>query len=418
MSAAVISHIVEQHAEEAAFLWILRSYAVHAPHYRLKDLAKLDHRVEAHLDGLRIAGPDGWELCEQALEIGEAGEVFAAGLLALESKDPKKLAKVIRVAETSPEACKGLISALGWIDPAKLSGTVKLWLDSNSSFHRLIGLSACAAHRADPGKILADIIADDAAPVQLKIRALRTAGQLKRRDLIEPIREHLKSSEEAVQFWAAWSLALLGDRKSALETLKTAACIRSPLGQRAFDLLLRAMPLNDAHLWLKNLSRYPEWRRDLVVGAGIIGDPFYVPWLIKQMSIPELSRVAGEAFSNITGVDVAYEDLDDDAPQGFEAGPTENPEDEDVTMDSDEDLPWPSSLKIAAWWEANNARFKQGVRYLSGMPISRMQCQRVLVEDYQRRRKSAALELALMQAEEPLFEVRAPGWRQQSWLSE
>jgi hypothetical protein len=45
MSAAVISHIVEQHAEEAAFLWILRSYAALAPHYRLKDLTNLVRRI-------------------------------------------------------------------------------------------------------------------------------------------------------------------------------------------------------------------------------------------------------------------------------------------------------------------------------------------------------------------------------------
>lgn len=45
--------IIDQHAEGAAFLWLLRDAAVAAPHYSLKDLAGLDNRVEAHLDGLR-----------------------------------------------------------------------------------------------------------------------------------------------------------------------------------------------------------------------------------------------------------------------------------------------------------------------------------------------------------------------------
>jgi hypothetical protein len=49
---AVIESIVEQHAEEAAFLWLLRDAAVRAPHYSLKDLADIDERVEAHIDGL------------------------------------------------------------------------------------------------------------------------------------------------------------------------------------------------------------------------------------------------------------------------------------------------------------------------------------------------------------------------------
>jgi hypothetical protein len=39
-------------AEEAAFLWLLRSNAIRQPHCALKDLAKLDDRFEAHLDGL------------------------------------------------------------------------------------------------------------------------------------------------------------------------------------------------------------------------------------------------------------------------------------------------------------------------------------------------------------------------------
>ena len=50
----VIPDIVSQHVEEAAFLWLLRSNAIRQPHYALKDIAKLDDRVEAHLDGLRV----------------------------------------------------------------------------------------------------------------------------------------------------------------------------------------------------------------------------------------------------------------------------------------------------------------------------------------------------------------------------
>lgn len=77
----VINEIVSQHAEEAAFLWLLRSNAVSAPHYSLKDLAKLDGRVEAHLDGLRVAGEPGWELCKAGLGNEENGEVFAASVM-------------------------------------------------------------------------------------------------------------------------------------------------------------------------------------------------------------------------------------------------------------------------------------------------------------------------------------------------
>ena len=55
-----IDSIITQHAEEAAFLWLQRDAAVREPHYSLADLAELDNRVEAHIDGLRIAGDAGW----------------------------------------------------------------------------------------------------------------------------------------------------------------------------------------------------------------------------------------------------------------------------------------------------------------------------------------------------------------------
>lgn len=418
MSTAIISHIVEQHTEEAAFLWILRSYAVHAPHYRLKDLAKLDNRVEAHLDGLRIAGPTGSELCEAALEIGEAGEVFAAGLLALESKDPQKLAKVIEVAEQSPEAGKGLISALGWTEPAKLSGTVKAWLVSDSNFQRYIGLSACAIHRVNPGKILDELIRDPSALALLRCRALRTAAEIKRKDLAYPIRDCLSDEDASVRFWAAWSSALLDKNSEALNVLKTFVISDSEQSSQALPLVLRAMPTEKSAALLKALAPYPARIRDLISGTGMVGDPLYVPWLIKQMETPELARLAGESFSFITGADIAYEDLETDKPEGFESGPTENPEDEDVALDSDEDLPWPDPNKIQAWWSAKQHQFQTGTRYLLGAPISEAQCRKILREGFQRQRAAAALELALMRQDEILFEVRAPGWRQQCLLQQ
>src|SRR5829696_4357506 len=99
----IIEPIITQHAEETSFLWILRNAAVDAPHYRLDHLAALDERVEAHIDGLRIAGDAGWQICaDQLAQFGEAGEVFTAGVLALELRDAEKLRKVLASAEASP----------------------------------------------------------------------------------------------------------------------------------------------------------------------------------------------------------------------------------------------------------------------------------------------------------------------------
>src|SRR5262245_61527707 len=55
ISALINTDVLARHADDAPFLWHLRNQAVAAPHYSLLDLAKLDERVEANLDGLRVA---------------------------------------------------------------------------------------------------------------------------------------------------------------------------------------------------------------------------------------------------------------------------------------------------------------------------------------------------------------------------
>ena len=64
----------------------------------------------------------------------------------------------------------------------------------------------------------------------------------------------------------------------------------------------------------------------------------------------------------------------------------------------------------------NKDNFQTGTRYLCGKPISEQQCKHVLRYGYQRQRAAAAIELAMMNLGQPLFEVRAPGFRQQKLL--
>jgi uncharacterized protein (TIGR02270 family) len=146
------------------------------------------------------------------------------------------------------------------------------------------------------------------------------------------------------------------------------------------------------------------------------GDPEHVPWLIERMDAPRLARPAGEAFAMITGVNIACQSLDCLRPEGFESGPGDDPADENVEMDPDENLPWPDRDKIAAWWKKHESDFTPGTRYLLGKPISEEWLEHVLRHGYQRQRAAAALELAIRRPGTPLFDVCAPGFRQQELL--
>src|SRR5215831_11816035 len=145
----IIETIINQHAEEAAFLWLLRDTAVHAPHYSLADLVYLDNRIEAHIDGLRIAGEAAWEICKEALRHEEAGEVFAAAFLAFESGNEVYIQTALEVGSASSELSRGLISALGWLSYQQAERHIKQFLIAASPDMRRIAIAAHAAHRQD-----------------------------------------------------------------------------------------------------------------------------------------------------------------------------------------------------------------------------------------------------------------------------
>src|SRR6185503_8452331 len=122
----------------------------------------------------------------------------------------------------------------------------------------------------------------------------------------------------------------------------------------------------------------------------------------EQMRAPELARLAGEAFTMITGADLVSEKLEAERPAGFEVGPTEDPEHPDVEVDPQEHLPWPEPEAIGAWWKDHAADFPGGSRYLLGKPVSRAWLRSVLRTGGQRQRAAAALELAVQEPGEPL----------------
>jgi len=249
----------------------------------------------------------------------------------------------------------------------------------------------------------------------IRARGLRAAGELGRLNLMATIRRNLQEEDRCCRFHAAWSAALLGD-DTAVPVLQDLAGEGGLYEEKACEMAFRRMEPPHAHAWQHKLGEKPETGRIAVIGAGVIGDPVSIPWLIRMMEEPELARVAGESVAMITGVDLAYEDLDGEWPEGFEAGPTELPEDEDVEMDPDEDLAWADPELISAWWDKNKRSFQNGTRYFLGRPMTPENLKQGLRQGFQRQRAAAALELALQHPEQPLFEVRAPGLYQQEML--
>lgn len=411
--------VLEQHAEEAALLWRRRDWAIGEPHYDLDDLARLDEQLNAHLDGLRVAEADcydaAWAVCERELSGGDDGEVFPAAVLSFESGDQNRLQTVLDVVDQSTEPSRALVSALGWLPYDRAAEHINQFLTAETPWLRRIGIAAASVHRQDPGAAL-DAAIEDSDPL-LRARALRAVGELGRVDLLNAAGQHVGAEDDVCRFSAAWSVALLSGTEEAVEELRNVVEANGPGSERALQLALRRMEIGQGESWIQRLAELPHLARSAVVGAGALGVPESVSWLLDQMQIPGLARVVSEAFTTITGLALDSQPFEGEWPDGFVAGPTEDAEDENVEMDADENLPWPNREAIADWWRKHQDRFEPGTRYLVGRPMTVEWLDEVLRNGYQRQRAAAALELAIRQPGTPLFEVRAPGWRQQKLLA-
>ena len=86
MPAPVLYEIVRQHAEMAAFLWTVYDrnllFPDENPDMDTERMARLVERLDAHIDGLRVAGAAGREAAEALYaEYPEAGELFVVRML-------------------------------------------------------------------------------------------------------------------------------------------------------------------------------------------------------------------------------------------------------------------------------------------------------------------------------------------------
>jgi uncharacterized protein (TIGR02270 family) len=407
----VLRAIVEQHAEEAAFLWLAREAALAAPSTRLEDLMLLDERLSANLDGLRIAGEPGAKLVLDALDHGEAGEVFAAGVLACDRAAGDRFARVVDAASTE-DLASALAGALGWL-PFRVAEPALIRLRSDPrSLARGAAIRGRAAHRRDDkGAIDAALLDDDP---RLHAVAFRAVGELGRRDRSSALEVGAQADARASRYWAAWSASLLGDRRGP-ELLAAIAAGGGELGEAAATFAASALPPDVAKTWFDELAQEEGLGRVAVRAAASLGDPAVIPILLGWLEVPELGRVAADAITTITGIAIEGE-LAGAAPPDFEAGPSDEPDDDDLALDPDAGLAWPRAAEVRAAWARHEGEHSSGVRHLFGRPLNRDALLRALALGRQPERARAAFEIA--RAGEPLFDVAAPARRQLRALEE
>lgn len=410
----ILDDVIEEHAEETAFLWQQRDAAVRAPDYDIEELAEIDDRVEAHLDGLRIGGGKSWSTCKD-LGWDLAGEYFTAMSIAILLSRQNLGDEVIAAAEGDKEAIRGVVSALGWVEPRLLNGLVKDLLLSDSPYRRMIGISACALHRVHPRTHLFNALQSDDSV--LLARALKAAGELGDIESLHLVKLHLEHPDNDCRFQAARTAVLLGDR-SAVRILSLFVSSDNVFRRDAMNVVFRVLEPAMAQQFIKQLANDKTQLRYALIASGIHGDPIYLPALMRQFANEELARVAGEAFEMITGLNIFRESLEviPEVPDQSQQPGSEDEDDDEEDIGEDMGLVIPDPEKMTPWYEKNKGRFKPGQRYLCGQPVSIESCTAILISGQQRQRQAAALELVLAEPGRQLFETRAMGERQHKLL--
>ncbi len=419
MARPIIASVVSQHVEEAAHLRLVRSVLVRAPHVGLLQLGRIDERIAAHLDGVRVAGEGGTGLARAALDRVDVGSAFTVLVGAVEQRDMATISKVLSLRDAVPDVARAAASAVGWVSAADLRGLIKPWLDATDASLQWLALAACGLHRADPGAVLASLVGH--ADARVRLRALQAAGELGRVDLRDACVDTAAAPQTPPHdaLLAARAALLLGDRAAAIARTHTMALAPSPHQALAAWLTMLFGDADRARALVSALAKeaaVPSQRRLLIQASGWSGDPKVVPWLLQQMEDLKVSRLAGEAFSSITGADLAKQDLErmdtDELRKLAPSGPTDDPEDDDVALDDDESLPWPKVDAVRAWWSRESSRFTLGERHLLGGRMAPVHLLHVLDVGTQRVRAQAAVLRCVQAVGTPPFNVAAPQRRQ------
>lgn len=407
-SAAPFRAIYEQYVEEASFLWLMRSFAVDQPHYNAEDVAELEQRIQGHLNGL-ITAPDlAWEICDQALELEGPGELFVAAYVAFTSNLQAHIQKVVEVGLATDICFAGLVSVFGWL-PATLSRPwIERLLHSKDLRHKYLALAGCSIRRENPGEILAQLLQrqDCIRHKKLYMRALRLVGELKRHDLVAALTRAMQHEDSDVVFWASWSAVLLGDM-TAISTLESYVFTPGSYQDLAIDMVFRVTPVDQSRQLIVRLAENPEQQRSVIRAVGVLGDPHAIDWLIAKTQDTKLTRLAGEAFSMITGIDLEVNQLNQAEPDDYQPVPIEDVADDNVALDDDENLPWPNPAALGLFWKDIRQQFINGQRYFLGAQIEPGMLTAHLRSATQRKRHAAALELALRDPAQVLLNTRS-----------
>jgi uncharacterized protein (TIGR02270 family) len=370
--SAIRSDILEEHLEEASFLYEQRMALRENPELSWIDIDDFEARFEAHVDGLVLGEDVALEMCKQAAAEGDHSELHVAirvfcrrGLkdLVFETIDQLDL--------NDGERQKALADALhddlpaGWRDKI-----IEMLGGDNSQLYPLaVGLIGYC--RLPAGDTLLGLL--DRLDGETLRRALWALGRIREHGARVPLfNTYLNHRDENVRAEAALTLLRLGEKQALQHCITRAGHETWP----SIALGLGGVP--EAFPKLYQMASSEQVDSNCLLALGLFGDSRAVDILLHRLGSGELVDSASLALFMLTGADlheevfvpeeIEEEDLFEEERERLEKGESLFPQGEEpgITFSriSQKREDW------TGWWEENKSRFSAGIRYRCGKPCT------------------------------------------------
>jgi uncharacterized protein (TIGR02270 family) len=387
--------IYEQHLEEAAFLWSQWEQALVAPDYVLAEVTQLEERLQAHVDGLVLGGePVARRLLLPALASDEPELIRMAAFALLPGRTAGSSDTVLeRIRSADDAALAALQRALELLEPSHFPPWLQLLPQEENPRLQVLGLEVLGFHQCAPAAVCRALASHESP--KLAAAALRAACRSRVELAPAVLEQALASSSPAVRDAALEAGALKGHRatRAACWAAIQARTLASPL-----PLLLLALGGDERELkQLQALLSDEVLRPDVLWALGFSGCVACADTCLEFMRQGSVARLAGEAFSAITGLRIEGPYVaESKGPEPEEPIPLEEENlDADLGSKLTDTLPLPHADAISTWWQQARPQMEPQRRYLEGRLLDSHVLLDALTHSSMRRRHVLALELAL-----------------------
>lgn len=359
-----IPDIAEEHFEELQFLWLQRRAALHSSAYTMREMARLEERIEAHVQGLLVLGDDLAGIVAAGLASSDEMPAFAAAYALLRSGAANAIDRVRNaLLEAQGKRLEGIREALAHGPAQPLIPLLQSLFVSAPPPLAVAAGEALAFHRAlqVSAEQLSPLLRDEAPAVRHGAwRIAAYAGMAMPPALYDiALRDDDPGVKAAVLTAAAWN-----GYGGWLTYCRALADAPEPGGVAAIAMLAAVLPPQE-YKAVTALAGLPAFGRARHQIAAAFGHPVMVDFLLGEMESadPATASGAGAAFSRMLGV-------------GVESGrrvplppPDGKPVDEFESEFLDE-VQLPDVPRARAHWERVRPQLAHATRVAHGLDVS------------------------------------------------